>query len=328
MNVHRSTTGIEVEVPVIPPVGDQIDRPLWSVMIPTYNCAKYLRRTLESVLQQDPGPKRMQIQVVDDCSTNDDPQAVVENVGRGRVEFYRKAKNEGAIAAFNTCVQRSVGELVHILHGDDEVGVGYYETISDLAECHPKLGLYATRCFIIDEQSIILGVTVRIPELEQPGNSVAPFFYVTPVQFAGVTVRRCSYEDLGGFRTDLTHTADCEMWARITGVRGALISEKVMGLYREFSGNDSSRLVKTAENVRDICRLNRIFASRYPTFSFALGNKRTSDMAWQQYQRFNSLGDKGAAAANYRAWVEQTSAHKRVAKKLMQNVMPYVRRLV
>jgi glycosyltransferase involved in cell wall biosynthesis len=46
-------------------------RPLWSVMIPTFRCARFLRRTLDSVLSQDPGQDVMQIEVVDDCSNND-----------------------------------------------------------------------------------------------------------------------------------------------------------------------------------------------------------------------------------------------------------------
>ena len=71
----------------IPPILDGTARPLWSVMIPTYNCVNYLRETLASVLAQDPGPEIMQIEVVDDHSTKDDPAAVVEELGCGRVGF-------------------------------------------------------------------------------------------------------------------------------------------------------------------------------------------------------------------------------------------------
>ncbi len=72
---HRAT---------IPPVEGEY-RPLWSVMIPTYHCADYLRQTLESVLAQDPGPDMMQVEVVDDHSTEDDPEAVVREVRACRV---------------------------------------------------------------------------------------------------------------------------------------------------------------------------------------------------------------------------------------------------
>ena len=58
-----------VSPPSIAPVPEGVHRPKWSVMIPTFNCANYLRQTLESVLAQDPGPEQMQIEVVDDCST-------------------------------------------------------------------------------------------------------------------------------------------------------------------------------------------------------------------------------------------------------------------
>lgn len=64
----------------IPPISAEKLRPLWSVMIPTYNCAHYLREALHSVLCQDPGKDMMQIEVIDDHSTKDDPEAVVKEM--------------------------------------------------------------------------------------------------------------------------------------------------------------------------------------------------------------------------------------------------------
>ena len=86
---------------IVPPVSEQIVRPLWSVMIPTYNCAEYLRETLASVLVQDPGAEIMQIEVIDDHSTQDNPAAIVEELGRGRVGFYQQPQNVGHIKKFS-----------------------------------------------------------------------------------------------------------------------------------------------------------------------------------------------------------------------------------
>jgi glycosyltransferase involved in cell wall biosynthesis len=102
-------------------------------MIPSHDCAPYLRETLASVLAQDPGPDRMQIEVVDDGSP-DDPRAVVDELGRGRVDFFRQSRNVGHVANFHTCVERSRGRLVHLLHGDDCVRDGFYAAMERLLE--------------------------------------------------------------------------------------------------------------------------------------------------------------------------------------------------
>ena len=106
--------------------------PKWSVMIPTYNCANLLEQTLLSILQQDPGEELMQIEVIDDCSTIDNPEEVVNRLGKGRIKFFRQPKNVGAIRNFNTCINRSNGEFVHILHGDDWIENGFYNEINNL----------------------------------------------------------------------------------------------------------------------------------------------------------------------------------------------------
>ncbi len=74
--------------PIIAPLASDVRRVTWSVMIPAYNCSKYLADTINSVLQQDLGEDEMQIEVVDDCSYDADVKTLVEQLGNGRVTYF------------------------------------------------------------------------------------------------------------------------------------------------------------------------------------------------------------------------------------------------
>src|SRR5437764_8146846 len=110
-------------------------RPLWSVMIPTYNPRPdYLEETLHSVLQQDPGPEQMQIEVIDDRSTDDVAAQTIRRVGGGRVSFHAELQNRGLANTWNRCIERARGHWVHILHQDDIVLPGFYDRMRKGAE--------------------------------------------------------------------------------------------------------------------------------------------------------------------------------------------------
>jgi glycosyltransferase involved in cell wall biosynthesis len=292
-------TKVDYEAPPISPLPEGIQQPLWSVMIPTFNCAQYLRHTLKSVLEQDPGSEQMQIEVIDDCSTKDDPEAVVREMGRGRVTFHRKPQNAGAIANFNTCIERSRGKLVHILHGDDCVLPGFYTTVAGMAAEHPECALYATRSFFADEEGHYTSVTGRLPELENaPGADVKRFFSGNPLQFAGVAVRRAFYEQEGGFLAQLVHTADWEMWARAVANGRGMVNPSVLAMYRVFAANDTGRLMRTAENLVDEERLCAVLHDRHPELNAAELRRHIFSKAFWQEERFARLGDREAVAAN------------------------------
>jgi glycosyltransferase involved in cell wall biosynthesis len=305
---------LSVEPIRIDPVSGDAPRPLWSVMIPTYNCAEYLRQTIQSVLAQDPGANRMQIEVLDDCSTKDDPEAVVRDVGKGRVGFYRKPKNEGAVANFNACLQRSRGQLVHILHGDDYVLPGFYEAIDSAQNLYPDIALIASRCFFVDQEGHLTGVSPRLPSLETPGRSIDDFFYETPVQCAGVVGRRSFYENNGGFRPDLPHAADTERWACAIKVGGGVVLPQVLAAYRVFPGNDTGRLMRSAENLRDREKLIEIFSSHEPTFNRKKAMEMMLNLALYQYDRFHASGDEEAAHANLQFWCDRMPSYRRLKR--------------
>ena len=129
--------------------------------------------------------------------------------------FSRNSQNSGSCSKnFNICIEKSIGKLIHILHGDDFVLPGFYEKIQDLEKNNPEIAFFSTRCFFVDEKGILNSVSARVKSLEKPSKSNEEFFYTTAVQASGVVVRRSFYEKYGGFLTNLLHTADNELYAR------------------------------------------------------------------------------------------------------------------
>jgi glycosyltransferase involved in cell wall biosynthesis len=309
--------------PRIEPVTEGLPRPLWSVMIPTFERAHYLRKTLASVLSQDPGPEQMQIEVVDDCSINDDPEAVVREMGNGRVAFYRQPSRQRMEKNFNTCIRRSRGQLVHILHGDDYVLPGFYERLSEVAARHPGVALIASRSFLIDRDDIITGVTERLPELESGGHIVDRFFYRTPIQTPGVVVRRAFYEGHGGFLLNLPYIVDCELWTRAITLAGGVVTPDVLACYRVYEANDSARVARTAENLLNLERLNRLFAERYAGFDSRAGLYRVLNQALAQAEHFAKLKDSRAVKVNLAYWKSAAPAQirlRRAAGKIVRTL--------
>ena len=253
--------------PNILPVADGVPRPLWSVMIPTYNCAEYLRQTLASVLAQDPGPDVMQITVVDDYWTQDDLGAVVEEVGRGRVEFYRQPQNVGLIKNFKTSLELSRGKLIHQLHGDDLVRDGFYQKMQTAFIENPEIGAAFCRHIIMDEHSHWQYISV----LEQEESGVLPNSWLDliagfqRIQTPSIVVRREVYEKLGGFDYRLaTGCEDWEMWVRIATNYPMWYEVEPLALYRKHSGSITRTNVKNGRYVQEMRDSAKIFITYLP----------------------------------------------------------------
>jgi glycosyltransferase involved in cell wall biosynthesis len=184
-------------------------------MIPVYNCASYLVETLTSVLAQDPGAEVMQIQVVDDASTDTDVAALVRALGGHRVEYYRQPANVGSLRNFETCLNQARGQLVHLLHGDDRVRPGFYTKMGALFEAYPAMGSAACHYAYIGDASELVHVPPLLaPEAGLLDNWLLRIARTQALQYACTVVRRSVYEQLGGFY-GTNYAEDWEMWVRI-----------------------------------------------------------------------------------------------------------------
>ncbi len=273
-------------------------RPLWSVMIPAYNCGRFLGETLESVLRQDPGPDEMQIEVVDDHSTADDPEAVARAVGGERVSVFRQPVNVGNARNFNTCLRRSRGHLVHILHGDDAVRESFYGTLGTAFATHANVGAAFCRYISIDEKSN--WQTISPLERPTPGpidGWLEKIALGQRLQPPCMVVRREVYEHVGGFDENLSYGEDWAMWTRIAAKYPVWYEPAPLALYRVHGGSvtASMRGGRWIDHSRRVIELNATLLPEPRRPAFVADSRRIlAATILRRAERILGAGDRPA----------------------------------
>jgi glycosyltransferase involved in cell wall biosynthesis len=254
-----------------------------SIMIPTYNCASYLRETLSSLKAQGDLIADAEIIVLDDCSTRDNPETVVAEVWPGKVTFERHPTNIGPVANFNKCLQRATRDWIHILHGDDYLLPGAYSELFQCLSAHPDSSVVFGRSIIVDKDGLWTSMTPLLGSERRGVLHYHPTIWSScPVQFAGVLFSRRAIDTVGEFDSNLTHVADWNLWWRLARSQLVVYSNECVGAYRIFPGNHTSTLQRSGMNIRERAeQVHRLVASGEsqsyspcdlydPTFDFAL----------------------------------------------------------
>ena len=91
---------------------------LVSIIMPSYNTAKFISKTIESVLEQT--YKNWELLIVDDCSTDGTYTFIKkEYAGNYKVKIEKLPINSGACVARNRGIELSKGEYIAFLDSDD-----------------------------------------------------------------------------------------------------------------------------------------------------------------------------------------------------------------
>lgn len=90
-----------------------------SVIIPSYNCAKYIERALRSVLDQTFDRKHYEVIVVDNGST--DTTKKILKLFKGMVRVFTLKKNKGLSYARNYAIKNALGKFIVCVDADDYI---------------------------------------------------------------------------------------------------------------------------------------------------------------------------------------------------------------
>jgi glycosyltransferase involved in cell wall biosynthesis len=197
----------------------------------------------------------MQIEVIDDASTVDDPEPLVRRIGGDRVGFFRQPRNLGLVGSWNGCIERARGEWVHVLHSDDVVFPGFYAAFQTALAGRDDVGAAFCRWRIVDENDRELWTS----ELEQPAAGPLRGFLdrigrSQRISTPSMVVRRSVYERRGGFRAELSSAADWEMWVRVAAHYPIWYEPRILAAWRVHPQSKTELVVRSAENVPDNLR--------------------------------------------------------------------------
>ena len=106
-------------------------KPKVSIIVPVYNCEKYLSEALESLLNQS--MQEIEIIVVNDGST--DNSSHIANKYKdidNRVKIINQ-DNQGVSSARNNGLQIAGGDYIGFIDGDDYIEIDYYEKLYNVA---------------------------------------------------------------------------------------------------------------------------------------------------------------------------------------------------
>lgn len=254
--------------------------PAVSVVIATYNRARFLPETIESVLQQR--FRDFELIVVDDGSTDETPELLKSYAGRIRS---LRQENRGPAAARNLGIRSARGRWISIQDSDDLAAPDHLEILFAFAEQNPDCGMvFANGAYLggpeHNRETIIPKEKSR--RLARDGVRLVDLFDKSIVRLQAALISKQCLEAVGGHDESLYICMDLDLAFRIFMRYPAAYLDRVVFLYRKHEGNiGRNQDLRLLENIRVIEKLLREF----PQAGEILGMRRIAQrMAYRYYR--------------------------------------------
>ena len=210
----------------------------FSVIIPLYNKANFVKKTIESVLSQT--FKDFEIVVVNDGST-DDSLAIVSEITDPRIRVFTK-ENGGVSAARNFGIEKSRYEYIAFLDADDIWLPDYLETIKGMIEHYPQAGVFSTAYTHVDGKNRWKERNVEVVK-----NAIYTENYCKSLEkkeikqlwTGAICAKKELFDNIGRFRVGVKRGEDLDMWLRLSLVSPIVWKNEPKVLYNEITENNA-----------------------------------------------------------------------------------------
>jgi len=205
--------------------------PKVSVIIPTYNRAKYLPKAIDSVLNQT--YQDFEIIIVDDGSIDNTKDILAKYDGKIRY-FYQE--NKGPSAARNLGIKKACGEYVAFLDADDIWFPDKLDKQLGIFNNDDKIGLVHSQMYVISNNNLA-SLSQNIKPKRLPGSSFAELLFYGSGPPSTFMVKHKCFKKTGLFDKNLKTLEDLDMAVRIARFYKVVFIPFPLGSYRQHTTN-------------------------------------------------------------------------------------------
>ncbi len=231
--------------------------PLVSVITPSYNQAKYIQETIESILTQD--YPHVELIVVDGGSTDGTLPILQKYSHYGERFRFVSEKDRGQSHAINKGVAMAKGEIIGWVNSDDMYQPGAIRKAVEALQNHPEWAMAYGKAKVINEKSkVIREYHVRHADYQR-------LFEGCMICQPAVFMRKEVLLQVGGVDESLQFCMDYDLWIRISKHHRIGFIPDYLANARTHKACKSIRLWRTV-GIREVIRT---CAKHYGTISNA-----------------------------------------------------------
>lgn len=224
--------------------------PSVDVIVPCYCYGRFLRQCVESVLTQSHSSLR--VLIIEDASTDNSSDIAYRLAQEDkRVAVRKHSENKGHIATYNEGLAWSAGEYLLLLSADDYLLPGALRRAVHVLEAHPNVGMVMGKAIELLDGDELPKISEDAASDARPDYTIlsGPEF----IEFSGcrnrvptptAVVRTTLQRQLGGYRPELPHTGDMEMWLRFAAHASIGVLDAHQAVYRRHHSNMSASYTK------------------------------------------------------------------------------------
>lgn len=286
-------------------------RPFWSVMIPTCGKSTFLEQTLRSVIVQVDNQKHFQIEIVENTAPDASSNVAEILLKLGSNPYISHYKNKTFLSMaenWNTCIKRSRGLYVHILHDDDYVEKSFYAEMEMMIKNSDKdYGLFSCNTYSIDQSANIISEWCYPNEIYKGKATVSLLAENNYFSAPSVVIKRECYEKLGGFCPNLRFVTDWEMWVRVANDFKFKALDRTLAYYRYHQTNLTNLLRLEGTDLTEAIYIIKQFQKRDIKFNWKAALRRRTEIAYRQYKFFKKNGELQTAKICHSIFIANTN---------------------